>query len=285
MKKKSISPNKIAAATPIQAKTEDKYSRYRAKHREKLAHDQRLRYRAKMELKKIQNKSTLSKVEARIQNEDLTGHSDHLYNLRNKRITMTHKKYVEELGQYATSITNIMLIQQMGTDIPPKQRNTTLIHNHCYNNPTVKSTATARVLDNNQVTVQLKNANGTAVDHLLIKRSTINGAGLGVFAQKTFKVGDFIGIYTGQYRSTIPKNVSYTAIYETGYVNAAHGHLGMGMHFINDYYYGKKKQPRRALADDKTNVTMTDDLLVWATKSINIGEELFMDYNLVILNA
>jgi len=101
---------------------------------------------------------------------------------------------------------------------------------------------------------------------LSMSKSTITGAGFGVFAEKPLKKNEFITVYLG-------KKVDYTPC---GWppirlrVKGIHEEYWLG-HRIN---HG---------SGPKANVRIKSNLVIIALRDIEIGEELFVDYNRDVL--
>ena len=120
------------------------------------------------------------------------------------------------------------------------------------------------------------------MDWLRIKKSTIEGAGLGCFADRPFKVGDIIGLYMGSTDSG-KGDPGYSMRSFSGLHLHCHSFSNsksmneqvtktMGMQMINDPNYGGTASGKEA------NVRCFRDMFVAATKAIKKGEEMFMDY-------
>ena len=124
---------------------------------------------------------------------------------------------------------------------------------------------------------------------LIIKKSQLGASntndgnlfrqsGLGVFADKDFAVGEYIGPYLGDQRPVKQKNMHESShamrwIQEDGieYTMEARGsffnHVFLGLHIMND---------PRVLR--KVNVRIDENLRAFATRPISKGEELFVSY-------
>ena len=124
-------------------------------------------------------------------------------------------------------------------------------------------------------------------NYLVIKKSTIGTdenvavkdeelfrqSGLGLFADRDFEAGDYIGPYIGELKEM--KTGMYLSSYSLNMgdgktvVDAKGGlwnPIYYGMHFINDS------------RDGEYNVTVDKDLRVFASKKIKVGDELFISY-------
>ena len=129
------------------------------------------------------------------------------------------------------------------------------------------------------------------VPFFTVNTSTIPGSGLGLFSARTFKEGEYVGIYlgvevTGQNDEAF-NDCKYVMKYgEDRYVDARTGidhgtdpRAYMGCHMMNDPTYQLRLDDRNW---DTTfalvNVICHDNLLMSATRDIAPGEELFLSY-------
>jgi len=97
-----------------------------------------------------------------------------------------------------------------------------------------------------------------------VKSSLING--LGVFATKAFKKGDFIGIASGWVPETIDDNCSYTISFD----NVDDSNYGFIMEPTAPFcYMNHSKDP---------NAEMVQGPVIFAVKNISIGEEITISY-------
>jgi len=99
-----------------------------------------------------------------------------------------------------------------------------------------------------------------------MSNSTISGAGFGVFAEKPLRTNEFITVYMG-------KKVDYTYIYGN-VLGLPSGYEFKGIH--EEYWLGHCINHG---SDPKANVRIKSNLLIIALREIEIGEELFVDYN------
>ena len=105
---------------------------------------------------------------------------------------------------------------------------------------------------------------------LSMSKSTITGAGFGVFAEKPFRKNEFITVYMG-------KKVDYTYIYGN-VVGLPSGYEFKGIY--EEYWLGHCINHG---SGPKANVRIKSNLLIIALREIEIGEELFVDYNRDVL--
>ena len=121
---------------------------------------------------------------------------------------------------------------------------------------------------------------------LRVKKSTLPGAGLGLFAEREFEKGQIIGMYlggkTGMPGYTIkPRWKDAELIHCHSFASADalsdQSARTMGLQMCNDPNFGL---PNDAPKSPLWNVQIMKDLFVIATKNIEKGEELFADYRL-----
>ena len=136
--------------------------------------------------------------------------------------------------------------------------------------------------DNDKQRVQKEIRKYPLVDWLVVKKSTINGAGLGVFADCFFAEKSVIGLYMGGDDGDEPYNI--TAGWPNGPLvrcfsltssKSKHERSAktMGIQMINDpNFEGRKSR-------FETNAEINKDLFVKALRDIQKGEEIFVDYN------
>lgn len=125
--------------------------------------------------------------------------------------------------------------------------------------------------------VCLAGANKTDIEWLAIKTSTIKGAGMGLFAKRNFESGSVIGVYCGTFEKQDVTDSMYAVSFDDGYIvpnSESDTFVYMGIHFANDPLW---RQPKRDTG--MYNIELMNDLLVFATRDIACGEELFLDYN------
>ena len=111
--------------------------------------------------------------------------------------------------------------------------------------------------------------NGILTPWLKLKFSSIENSGLGVFSSRNFKKNEFITCYLGEINQD-PSEEEYTFKKINGKpVNSLSG-------LVEDYWFGHRIQHGSGNQD---NVTITSGYVIKAKKDIEIGEELFLDYN------
>ena len=119
---------------------------------------------------------------------------------------------------------------------------------------------------------------------LRIKKSTIEGAGFGCFADRDFEEGSIIGLYMGS-QDPAKGDLGYSMKSKsTGLQLHCHSFTNpksmkeqvtktMGMQMLNDPNYGGKASGK------EVNAVCQTDMLVCAKKDIKRGEEIFIDYD------
>ena len=114
-------------------------------------------------------------------------------------------------------------------------------------------------------------------DHLTtVKKSSISGAGLGLFAARAFEEGELVGLYCGHNVGTLCKkrlDASNKLLMDgDGIIFAPKNtEVWMGAHFCNDPEYS---------SEEAYNVKIQENLLFHAMRDIQEGEEMFLQYNL-----
>jgi hypothetical protein len=101
---------------------------------------------------------------------------------------------------------------------------------------------------------------------LSMSKSTITGAGFGVFAEKPFRKDEFITVYLG-------KKVDYTYMHGN-VVGLPSVYEFKGIH--EEYWLGHRINHG---SGRKANVRIKSNLIIIALRDIEIGEELLVDYN------
>jgi len=119
----------------------------------------------------------------------------------------------------------------------------------------------------------------------LVENESDMTEGYGLFSERHFKEGDVVSIYLGEYVDSTYHNeycldqiISET---ETKRISVYGGYptnenLYLGAHMVNDINWGKKGEDRD---EDGYNIVFHQNLLLVATKDINPGDELFVNYN------
>ena len=120
------------------------------------------------------------------------------------------------------------------------------------------------------------------VQWIEVKPSTIQGAGLGVFAMREFTKGQAIGWYYGKARnSNIPRDDN-SARYQMIHIDAQ-GSVGfpgrLGMHILNDPTMSLEDESDIKKAKKMWNVELNGDYSVTTKRQIHSGDELYVDYN------
>jgi hypothetical protein len=111
--------------------------------------------------------------------------------------------------------------------------------------------------------------NGTLKPWLNLKISSVKKSGLGVFSLKKFKKNEFITCYLGE----VDENSS-DDMYTFKKINGKPVNSASGL--LEDYLFGHRIQHG---SSNQVNVTITSWYVIKAKKDIEIGEELFLDYN------
>ena len=135
-----------------------------------------------------------------------------------------------------------------------------------------------------------------------IKESSIDGAGYGLFAARSFSKGDPVGIFHGIRRPLGGDHTWYAVEYHKDgddgiYVDPMGGidsdyPLHLGLHLANDANYKEQtaaagvqgaatteKETRKQVVLHRNNIAIFNDLWVFVTRDINCGEEMLLDYN------
>jgi len=111
--------------------------------------------------------------------------------------------------------------------------------------------------------------NGITTPWLSLKLSSIKNSGFGVFSLQNFKKNKFITCYLGEVNEN-PSDEEYTFKKINGKpVKSASG-------LLEDYWFGHQIQYG---SGNQVNVTLSTGYEIKAKKDIEIGEELFLDYN------
>ena len=116
---------------------------------------------------------------------------------------------------------------------------------------------------------------------LAVKKSTIKGAGLGVFALRPFKKREMIAFYgaenmafkTHDSKSRLNNDKTIYDDHGARYVPDAHT-MYMGLQFANDATFGNATATTKAA----TNSEMDGKLRLWSEADIDTGDELFFEY-------
>ena len=129
---------------------------------------------------------------------------------------------------------------------------------------------------------------GHRVPLFVIKKSGIPEAGLGVFAAQKFEEGDLVSMYCGVNQGQFkPEKLDYSdkAIQDgRGIIyNVSENDAFLGFHYANDPSASKPVAGVAAAAvaaPPEYNVKVLPNLLVEALLDIEVGDELFMEYNI-----
>ena len=113
---------------------------------------------------------------------------------------------------------------------------------------------------------------------LEVRKSSIEGAGLGLFSLRNFNQWDVIGLYCADriHGKTKPNEFSMTKGKNRAIYQCQRNEAYMGMHFINDPTFGYETDQDKI---DMANVMVDDDFQVIALRPIKAHEELFLIYN------
>jgi len=111
--------------------------------------------------------------------------------------------------------------------------------------------------------------NGISTPWLSLKFSSIKNSGFGVFSLQNFKKNEFITCYLRE----VNENPSYEE-YTFKMINGKPVKSASGL--LEEYWFGHQIQHG---SGNKVNVSLTTGYEIKAKKDIEIGEELFLDYN------
>jgi len=104
---------------------------------------------------------------------------------------------------------------------------------------------------------------------LVLKQSTIKDSGLGVFAARTFKKNEFVSCYLGEYQESV-MDITYHFKEINGRISTESGQ------FVEDFWFGHRIQHG---SGDRVNVSISKTYVIKAIKKVEVGQELFLDYN------
>ena len=125
----------------------------------------------------------------------------------------------------------------------------------------------------------------------MIKKSTLKSAGprtkqirLGVFAATDFQAYQCLGLYMGMMKDGKESYTKYSATSAFGNIDGrnsfvtgnGHYNYAMGIQEVNDPTVDTRDEA--SVAEAKVNTIMTDDLLLYSTKIIEEGDEIFLKY-------
>ena len=111
------------------------------------------------------------------------------------------------------------------------------------------------------------------VEYVHVKASTIQGAGLGLFASRDFKKDETIGIYMGE---LLLDGREKTVNHLKG-LQPKERAMYMGMHYMNDVTFSDDRAGVRNQCQN--NAVLRANYLVQATRTIKKGREIFAQYN------
>ena len=134
----------------------------------------------------------------------------------------------------------------------------------------------------------------------VVKKSNLENAGLGLFADRKFLKNELMGLYMGQFLSKTDVNTGKVSQYSIKsasldkFVDAKRGFIsldstpyyGMGVHMINDPLYRDPNSSEEPTSKEKAqngkliNSFLNPELLLYANRVINPGEEIYCSYNL-----
>ena len=122
---------------------------------------------------------------------------------------------------------------------------------------------------------------------LVLKKSTIQGAGFGLFAARQFNKGDFIGRFMGRVLDRDTKDVSEYAIATFKYLIDPMGEINSGypwywgLHIANDpTFVGRGLNDQSSIEKmAMINAIIHKNMLMSAKVTIKMGQEIFISYN------
>lgn len=120
---------------------------------------------------------------------------------------------------------------------------------------------------NNSLQMTLKvHHKDTTVEWITMKRSSIRNGGFGIFACRTFNVGELVTVYLGE---MVP------VMYRFQDIIAIHPKKKNGC-FHDEYWFAHRINHK---SGDLPNCRMNTCGVIRATKQIGPGDEIFIDYN------
>jgi hypothetical protein len=134
--------------------------------------------------------------------------------------------------------------------------------------------------------IELELEEGESTKWFVVKKSTIAGAGYGLFAARDFDEKENVGIYLGQQFHKARKDVTYTIQTKVfGFVDGLSSVMNhrnyprhMSLHMANDPTLFLTNRNQINEAKERINLNMFNDLMVVAKKPIREGDELFLHY-------
>jgi hypothetical protein len=115
---------------------------------------------------------------------------------------------------------------------------------------------------------------GNEVDWIMMKKSSISGSGFGLFSLRRFRENDVISVYLGT-KINVEEKLDYAFLDVNGRPQILEKN---GL--IQEYWLAHRINHGRY---EQVNVAITGDYKISALRTINKGEELFLDYNRDIL--
>jgi len=125
------------------------------------------------------------------------------------------------------------------------------------------------------------NVEGVKVPWFVVQRSSIEDAGLGLFAARNFCKGEIIGFYMGKPdKTSFDASTEYSIKADFGIVHSSsikYGNLiTMGLQMANDPTFSKDASPQD---EDEFNFVIHRNMMAEALRDIEVGEEMFLKYN------
>lgn len=140
------------------------------------------------------------------------------------------------------------------------------------------------LVDRSKIEDTHKVGRGTMIkDFVYTGKSTIDPDGVGIFAAKTFKPGETIGVYLGSV-SDVDVSGDYIMKRYGKWINGDKDKLFLGTHLANDYTWGMTDEQKTAHnkkgGTKRVNNSKCSGVMLHATKIIQIHEEIAFDYQL-----
>ena len=140
------------------------------------------------------------------------------------------------------------------------------------------------LVDRTENTNTEKVGRGTMIkDFIYTGKSNIDPEGVGIFAAKTFKPDDKIGVYIGKVSDVAVKG-RHIVKRHGKWIDANKDKLFLGTHLANDYTWGMKEKEKTKYnakgGSHKINNAELRGVVLHATKIIQIHEEIAFDYQM-----